>query len=201
VAICALLQRLALQLTDLGAYPDDPDTLQAALLEAADTNDVIVTIGGASVGDADHVVPVLRDIGQVKLWKIAVRPGKPFLHGRIGRCHVFGLPGNPASALVTCLQLVRPALLQLMGAQPEPPLRFPAVCEHALAKTTDRLEFQRGIYRDRPDGSLTVSAVTGQDADRLAAFSTANCFIVLPADSRGAAAGAPVIIEPFSSYG
>ena len=201
VAISALLQPLPIVLTNLGAHPDDPELLRDTLLEAATWNDVIVTIGGASVGDADHVVPTLREIGHIDFWKIAVKPGKPFLHGRIGHCHVFGLPGNPASALVACLQLVRPGLLRLAGALPEPPLRLPAVCSAPIRKSTDRMEFQRGIYRLEPDGTLTVTAVAGQDADRLAAFSAANCFIVLPAENRGAGVGDRVLIEPFTSTG
>ena len=201
VAVHALLQRLPISLIDMGALPDDPQRLERTLLDAAGWNDVIVTIGGASVGDADHVVPVLRRIGRVELWKLAVKPGKPFLHGRIGQCHLFGLPGNPASALVACLQLVRPALLRMAGTTPEPPQRFLAVCEQPLTKTTDRLEFQRGLYRLQPNGTVSVAALSGQDADRLAAFSSANCFIVLPEESRGAGVGDPVLIEPFTSYG
>jgi len=201
VAISALLQPLPVVLSDLGACPDDPETLRNTLLEAVTWNDVILTIGGASVGDADHVVPTLREIGRINFWKIAMKPGKPFLHGRIGGCHVFGLPGNPASALVACLQLVRPGLLRLAGALPEPPLRLPAVCIKALKKSTDRMEFQRGIYRLEPDGTLTVAAVGGQDADRLAAFSAANCLIVLPAENRGTGVGDRVLIEPFTSTG
>jgi molybdopterin molybdotransferase len=199
LAIRGLLSSPAFQVTDLGCCRDDPAALRAALLEASSWNDALVTIGGASVGDADHVVPVLREIGHVDLWKMAVKPGKPFLYGRIGGCHVFGLPGNPASAMVTCLQMVRPAAARLAGALPEPALRVRALCEQPIAKTTDRLEFQRGIFRAEPDGRLSVRPVEGQDADRLASFSAANCFLVLPADCRGVAAGEPVTIEPFGS--
>lgn len=199
-AVGELLRGWGIEVSDLGVVPDDREVLKRTLSQAAACSDAVVTIGGASVGDADHLVPALAELGTIALWKIAIKPGKPFAFGQAGACYVFGLPGNPVSAIVTLLQLVRPALLRLMGATPEPPLRLAARCRRKLVKTTDRMEFQRGVCRNENDCTLSVVALSGQDADRISALSAANCFIVLPAESHGAAEGDSVWIEPFSSF-
>ena len=111
----SLLQRLGCEVTDMGVVPDRLDATVAALREAAGAHDLILTSGGVSVGEEDHVKPAVRSLGTIDLWQLAIKPGKPFAHGRIGRAHFVGLPGNPVSSFVTFLLLVRPMLLKLQG--------------------------------------------------------------------------------------
>jgi len=111
----SLLQRLGCAVTDMGVVPDRLDATVAALREAAQAHDLILTSGGVSVGEEDHVKPAVRALGTIDLWQLAIKPGKPFAHGRIGAAHFVGLPGNPVSSFVTFLLLVRPMLLKLQG--------------------------------------------------------------------------------------
>ncbi|WP_239507341.1 molybdopterin-binding protein, partial [Enterobacter hormaechei] len=110
------LEGLGCEVIDLGIVPDRLDATRAALREAAATADLIVTSGGVSVGEEDHLKPAVQAEGQLDLWAIAIKPGKPFAYGRVGEAHFIGLPGNPVSSLVTFLVLVRPFLLKLQGA-------------------------------------------------------------------------------------
>jgi len=121
----SLLERLGAQVTDLGIVPDRRDATIEALRGAAAHNDVILTSGGVSVGEEDHIKPAVQALGELDLWALAIKPGKPFAHGRIPRdaaaggqgvCHFIGLPGNPVSSFVTFLLLVRPFLLHWQGA-------------------------------------------------------------------------------------
>lgn len=116
----ALLQRLGLDVLDLGNMPDQREQTEAVLMQAAAQADCIVSSGGVSAGEEDHVRAALQARGQLDIWKLALKPGKPFAFGRVDRALFFGLPGNPVSAYVTFLILVRPTLLRLCGAsQPE----------------------------------------------------------------------------------
>jgi molybdopterin molybdotransferase len=195
----ALLSELGMVLLDFGIVRDDREALRQALARAAAEADVILTAGGASVGEADFVVDTLRELGRVAFWKVAIKPGKPFVCGRIGDTPVMGLPGNPVSMMVTFDQLARPALLTLAGLQPPRPLRLDAVCSTRLRKSPGRLEFQRGRFREEA-GQLSVVGLRGQGSHRLTSMSLANCYIVLPVDSAGVEPGERVVIEPFG-YG
>ena len=119
--LSALLRRLGCEVSDLGIVPDRRDATIEALQQAAESHDLIVTSGGVSVGEEDHVKPAVQQLGGLDLWQIGIKPGKPFAHGWIGRagdggrCHFVGLPGNPVSSFVTFLLLVRPLLLRLQG--------------------------------------------------------------------------------------
>ena len=112
-----LLKRLGCEVTDLGIVPDDLDATVRALRAAAQGHDLILTSGGVSVGEEDHVKPAVQALGSMDLWQVAIKPGKPFAHGRVGNAHFIGLPGNPVSGFVTFLLLVRPFLLRLQGVQ------------------------------------------------------------------------------------
>ncbi len=129
--LAVLLRRLGCEVSDLGIVPDRREATLAALSAAAESHDLIVTSGGVSVGEEDHVKPAVQQLGGLDLWQIAIKPGKPFAHGWIarparagqsaaqdeaaGRCHFVGLPGNPVSSFVTFLLLVRPFLFRLQG--------------------------------------------------------------------------------------
>jgi len=125
----ALLHRLGCEVNDLGIVPDNRETTIAALRDAAESSDLIITTGGVSVGEEDHIRAALQSLGELQLWSLSMKPGKPFAYGSIARgngqgaCHVTGLPGNPVSSFLTFLMLVRPFLLTLQGATrvaPEP---------------------------------------------------------------------------------
>ncbi|SCX42566.1 gephyrin-like molybdotransferase Glp [Variovorax sp. EL159] len=125
----ALLHRLGCEVNDLGIVPDNRDATIEALRHAAETSDLIITTGGVSVGEEDHIRAALQSLGELQLWSLSMKPGKPFAYGSIarsdgqGHCHVTGLPGNPVSSFLTFLMLVRPFLLTLQGATrvtPEP---------------------------------------------------------------------------------
>jgi molybdopterin molybdotransferase len=111
----ALLVRMGCQVTDLGIVPDDRAATVEALSHAASQHDLILTSGGVSVGEEDHIKPAVQQLGELNLWQIAMKPGKPFAFGCIDNTYFVGLPGNPVSSFVTFLLLVRPLLLQLQG--------------------------------------------------------------------------------------
>jgi molybdopterin molybdotransferase len=111
----ALLQRLGCTVTDMGIVPDKLAATKEALLTASSAHDLVLTSGGVSVGEEDHIKPAVQALGKLNLWQIAIKPGKPFAHGRSGACHFIGLPGNPVSSFVTFLVLVRPFLQRLQG--------------------------------------------------------------------------------------
>ncbi len=196
----ALLLELGIEPIDLGRVDDDREVIRRAMQRGAGQADVLITTGGASVGDADHVVDLLRELGQVEFWKVAIKPGKPFVFAHLGSTPVFGLPGNPVSMMVTFLQLARPALLHMAGAARLRPLRWRVECRNRLRKSPGRLEFQRGVV-DWLDGVPGVAALAGQGSHRLTSMSRAHCFIVLPAESTGVEPGEMVEIEFFAEPG
>jgi molybdopterin molybdotransferase len=112
----SLLQRLGCEVQDLGVVPDNRAATVQALRDTAAGNDLILTSGGVSVGEEDHIKPAVESLGSLGFWQIAMKPGKPFAYGRIGAAHFIGLPGNPVSSFVTFVLLVRPFLLKLQGA-------------------------------------------------------------------------------------
>ena len=181
--IFGMLSRLGLVISDLGVAPDLPDLLEATLLKAATENDVVITSGGVSVGEADFMKGLLAKHGQVLFWKINMKPGRPLAYGKVKgnngqHTHYFGLPGNPVSAMVTFYQFVREALICLMGSQAKPLPMFKVECTEAIKKATGRTEFQRGVLFE--DGGLwKVKPLPNQGSGVLSSMSAANCFIVL----------------------
>ena len=184
----------------MGAIPDDRQLIEDTLKHAAGKNDVIITTGGASVGDADYINDILVSCGQVNFWKIAIKPGKPLAFGKIGACHFFGLPGNPVSAMVTFQQIVAPALKRLSGTASNKPLRLLATCTTNLKKAPGRQEFQRGILTQDGGGNFFVATTGQQGSHILSSMSRSNCYIVLSADSKGARNGEKVLVEPFDVF-
>ena len=163
----ALLQRLGCEVRDFGIVPDQRAATLGALEEAARGNDLILTSGGVSVGEEDHVKPAVQALGRLDLWQIAMKPGKPFAYGRVGQAHFMGLPGNPVSSFVTFVLLVRPFLLKLQGASQleVPVLELPAHFE--LPRGDKRREFLRvrrnaqgglDLFGNQSSGVLTSAA-------------------------------------------
>ena len=165
----SLLRRMGCVVSDLGIVPDQREATVQALREAALSHDVILTSGGVSVGEEDHIKPAVQSLGTLDLWQIAIKPGKPFAHGRIGDAHFLGLPGNPVSSFVTFLVLVRPFLLQLQGARSVDMQTVAARADFTWAKPDKRREFLRArrnaqggldLFANQSSGVLT-SAVWG----------------------------------------
>ncbi|AMK79199.1 MULTISPECIES: gephyrin-like molybdotransferase Glp [Methylomonas] len=185
--------------SNLGIVVDDQFKLEQTFKSAAQQHDVIISTGGASVGDADFVKQTLEKCGQVNFWKLAIKPGKPLAFGKIGDCWFFGLPGNPVAVLVTYEKFVKPGLEQLAGAPATQALRLRVRCDSALKKSPGRQEYQRGILCQSANGELVVRLAGQQDSHQLKVASQSNCFIVLDADSIGIDAGETVTVEPFSA--
>ncbi len=154
----ALLLRLGCEVSDLGIVPDRREATVQALADAAREHDLILTSGGVSVGEEDHIKPAVQALGELKLWQIAIKPGKPFAYGRVGRpqgfAHFIGLPGNPVSSFVTFVLLVRPFLLALQGAQGLAPERLRLPAHFAWPKADKRREFLR--VRRNAQGGLDL---------------------------------------------
>jgi molybdopterin molybdotransferase len=177
--VFGLLTRLGCDVIDMGVVRDDPALLEAAFAKAAQEADAIITSGGVSVGEADFTKAMMKKLGDVAFWKIAMRPGRPMAVGRIGKSVLFGLPGNPVAVMVTFLAFVRPALLRIMGstAQAAPLLR--AKCLEPLRKKAGRTEYQRGFVSSAPDGTLQVRTTGNQGSGVLSSMVQGNGLIVL----------------------
>jgi molybdopterin molybdotransferase len=200
-SLAAALQRLGMEVLDLGLVRDDPDALQATLQQALHEADAVVTSGGVSAGDADYTREVLARMGEVAFWKVAMRPGRPFAFGALEaagrRAWLFALPGNPVAALVTFYACAREGLLRLAGAAPEPLPVLQARCETAIRKRPGRTEFQRGIVAPGADGLWQVRLTGSQGAGVLRSMSEANCLVVLGHEQGPVAAGEPVAVWLF----
>ena len=187
--VFGMLSRLGCQVIDMGVVRDDPALLEAAFSEAAARADAIITSGGVSVGEADFTKAMMKKLGDVAFWRIAMRPGRPMAVGRIppaigqaGKPNgaiLFGLPGNPVAVMVTFLAFVRPALLQMMGAGAAPPPLLKARSAEAIRKKAGRTEYQRGWVSTAPDGSLQVKTTGSQGSGVLRSMAEANGLIVL----------------------
>jgi len=170
----AAIQAIGCDCTDLGIVPDQLDATRAALRQAAQGNDLIVTSGGVSVGEEDHLRPAVQAEGRIELWQIAIKPGKPLAFGDVRRAdgsaaHIVGLPGNPVSSFLTFLLMVRPLLLQLQGATSLAPRRTKLRADFDWPKADKRREFLRvrrntagglDLFPNQSSGVLT-SAVWG----------------------------------------
>ena len=165
----ALLQRLGCTVTDLGIVPDRLEATIAALKGASEHHDLILTSGGVSVGEEDHIKPAVQALGELSLWQIAIKPGKPFAYGKIAAAHFIGLPGNPVSSFVTFLLLVRPFILKLQGATELAPESIALPAHFDWPKADKRREFLRvrlnaagglDLFVNQSSGVLT-SAVWG----------------------------------------
>lgn len=146
--LTALLHGLGCRVSDLGDVPDDLDATAATLEAASRQADVVITSGGVSVGEEDHVKAAVERLGRIVLWKVAMKPGKPLVHGQVGAADFLGLPGNPVSAFVVFCLFVRPFLLKRMGATPRPPLRFGVPAGFAWPRPGNRREFLRARIED-----------------------------------------------------
>ncbi len=217
--VFGMLRRLGCEVIDLGVVRDDPALLEAAFTDAAAQADAIITSGGVSVGEADYTKAMMKKLGDVAFWKVAMRPGRPMAVGRISQAKsasspippgasssqnnsklpaiLFGLPGNPVAVMVTFLAFVRPALLQMMGcsAAPAPLLRARSL--ETIRKKPGRTEYQRGTVSSAADGSLQVKTTGNQGSGVLSSMAQANGLIVLHHGQGNVAPGDEVDVMMF----
>jgi molybdopterin molybdotransferase len=199
----AMLRRLGAEVIDLGVVRDEPAALEAAFRHAAAQADAVITSGGVSMGEADHTKAMMRRLGDVVFWRIAMRPGRPMAVGRLPQgadrapTLLFGLPGNPVAVMVTFLAFVRPALLRLMGARVTLPLPMRARAAEVMRKKPGRTEYQRGIVWRAPDGSVHVRTTGNQGSGVLRSMVEANALIVLGHDQGTVAVGDEVDVLLF----
>lgn len=205
--VFGMLSRLGCQVIDMGVVRDDPALLEAAFTEAAARADAIITSGGVSVGEADFTKAMMKKLGDVAFWRIAMRPGRPMAVGRIPPASgqagnpngaiLFGLPGNPVAVMVTFLAFVRPALLQMMGAGAAPPPLLKARSTEAIRKKAGRTEYQRGWVSTAADGSLQVKTTGSQGSGVLRSMAEANGLIVLHHSQGNVAMGEEIDVLMF----
>ena len=199
--VFGLLTRLGIEVLDYGVVGDAPDKLEATFRRAAAEADAIITSGGVSVGEADHTKTMMKKLGDVAFWRIAMRPGRPMAVGRIAsgpRASVlFGLPGNPVAVMVTFLAFVRPALLRMMGntSAPAPLLRARSL--ESMRKKPGRTEYQRGIVSSTADGTLQVRTTGNQGSGVLSSMVQGNGLIVLHHAQGNVAVGDEVDVMMF----
>ena len=224
--VFGLLTRLGVEVIDLGVVRDEPTLLEAAFRDAAQQADAIITSGGVSVGEADYTRTMMKKLGDVAFWRIAMRPGRPMAVGRILSAEnqaklassaypssatsyqnntnpshngavLFGLPGNPVAVMVTFLAFVRPALLRMMGCtQASPPL-LRATSTEAMRKKPGRTEYQRGTVTTAADGTLQVRTTGNQGSGVLSSMVQANGLIVLHHGQGNVAVGDAVDVMVF----
>lgn len=195
----ALLQRLNVEVIDLGLQPDEPKIIKASFVKAMQMADVVISTGGVSVGDADYTKIVLDELGSIYFWKVAMKPGKPFAFGKLGDIWFFGLPGNPVSAVVTYHQLVLPSLRYLAGEICDASATINAIAKNGFSKQVGRTDYQRGILTSEGDTNYVV--ITGpQGSGVLTSMAAANCYIVIEQERGAVAKGETVKVIPFDKF-
>lgn len=198
VVLNSLLQEFGADVLDLGIVPDDAALLRATLDKASDQSDVIVTSGGVSMGEYDLVKTVLRDLGEIDFWQVAMQPGKPFAFGLLNGVPFFGLPGNPVSVMVAFEQLARPALLHMMGATNLFRPRVQGRLLQAVETNPDRAVFLRVKATLDERGRWVAGLSGGQLSNMLSGVASANAFAVSPVGTGAIAAGDEVDLEMFT---
>jgi molybdopterin molybdotransferase len=184
------------EVADLGIVRDDREELRARLGDASRSADVVITSGGVSVGDYDFVKDVLRELGGIDVWQVAMQPGRPLAAGTLGTAHFFGLPGNPVASMLTFALFVRPLLWKLAGRRDQVPRGFHARALEPMRKKSGRREFKRGILTYH-DGAWEVRTSGPQGSGILSSMVAGNCLIVIDEDHGDVRPGETVWVEPF----
>ncbi len=193
-----LLQSLNIEVVDMGRAEDTFDATVAALQQAAKEADLVMTTGGVSVGEEDYVKIAVEELGQLNLWRLAIKPGKPLAYGSIAGVPFFGLPGNPGSVFVTFLIMARPYLLAMQGASHIEPTEVRAVAGFSVAKPGKRKEYCRARLDQGSDGVPRVMLYDNQSSGVLSSASWANGFAVIDVGQQ-IREGDLVTFIPFSS--
>ena len=195
-AIASVLRTIGIKPALVLRVRDKREALSKAFARAIKKADVVISAGGISVGDFDFVKEVLNDLRvETVFWRVAMKPGKPNYFGTRGSKLVFGLPGNPVSALVSLEMLVLPALQKIMGLPRAAELNRPAVIETEFRRSPGRVEFVRAVASQLPDGHFSVRPVSGQGSHMVVGLAAANCLIILSEDKERIEKGESVIIR------
>jgi molybdopterin molybdotransferase len=195
--LAALIERHGGEAMSLGIAKDDPESI-VTLARAGRAADILLTVGGASVGERDLVASALKPEGlELDFWKIAMRPGKPLLYGRLSGQRFLGVPGNPVSALICAYVFLKPMLSRMLGLAEEARPLPEAVLGEALEANGDREHYMRAISTWREDGTRVVRVLPSQDSSLVAALASADCLIVRPPHATALGQGGRVRILPF----
>lgn len=192
-----MLTELGADVIDMGVIADEADAIQAAMRQAADEADLVLTSGGISVGEADFIAEAIHQMGEVHFAKVAIKPGRPLTFAHLGDACFFGLPGNPVAVMITFLQFARPAIQRMQGKRQQlsPTLRVKAGAP--LRKLPGRTEFQRGILSLDEQGELVVHSSGRQGSGVLSSMSQGNCLIRLSDETGNVRVGDLVEVQPF----
>ena len=197
-ALMALLEQAGAIVSDLGILPDKAEILREALTNAAKDHDAIVTSGGMSTGEEDHVRAAVTANGALDFWRLAIRPGRPVALGNVKGTAFIGLPGNPVAMIVTYLRFARPVLARLGGAADAAPLRFKLACETAIKKKPGRREWVRASVTYAADGAPLLRPFPLDGAGILTSLVESDGLIELAEDTADVAPGTRVEFLPFS---
>lgn len=198
----ALVEMAGAACDDLGVMPDNAETVRARLQEAARDYDVLITSGGASRGEEDHVVETVGALGRLHMWQIAIKPGRPMAFGQIGDCVFLGLPGNPVAVFVCFLLYVRPVLVRLAGGTWPEPARYPLKAAFSVPKKkTGRREFWRGYLTAGADGALAAGKFPRDGSGLISGLCAADGLIEVGEDATQVGEGQTVNFIPFTEFG
>lgn len=196
-ALEATLSTFNVEVINYGIVPDNPDKLTQAFRQADSECDFVITSGGVSVGEADYSRQVLSELGEINLWRLAIKPGKPFAFGKLPNSYYIGLPGNPVSAMVTCDILAQQAIRLSQGLPFKDFPKLKAIVSHDVKKRPGRMDFQRGQWT-LTNGQPTVSLTSrSQGSHILTSLAEANCYLALEKDRGHVKAGEVVTLWLF----
>ena len=200
--LTALIRLAGAECEDLGIMPDKADAVAEQLRQAAARFDVLITTGGASRGEEDHLVKTLDAIGKLRMWQLAIKPGRPMAFGQIGDCVVLGLPGNPVAVFVCFLLYVCPLIAALGGGRWREPRRFRLPAAFSLGKRkTGRREFWRGKIVEGADGGLAVAKFERDGSGLITSLRQSDGLIEIPEDTPAISATDPVDFIPYAEFG
>jgi len=199
--LIAALDGLGVAVTDLGILPDDRAAIARSLADAAGDHDLVITSGGVSVGEEDHVKAAVEANGSLHFWRLAIKPGRPIALGQVGRTPFVGLPGNPVAAMVTFLRLIRPLILRLSGATDLDPTLYRVLAGFSHRKKPERREWVRAALAISEDGRLEARKFPRDGAGILSSLVGADGLVELPEDLTELAPGTMVDFLPFSELG
>ena len=197
-SVMSMLEGMSCHVTDLGILPDDEETIAVAIGGAAKDHHVIVTSGGVSAGEEDHVKAAVERHGSVDFWRLAIKPGRPIALGHIGDAAFIGLPGNPVAAMVTFMVIARSVLLMLMGASETAAPRYAVTADFDYQKKTGRREWLRAILSETAAAGLSVKKFRSSGAGILTSMVAADGLVELPEDIESVAPGDVVQFLPFN---
>ena len=196
--INGLLKNLGCNVTDLGILPDKPDLIHKALESTVNRYDLVLTSGGVSVGEEDHVKQVVESLGTLHAWRLAIKPGRPVALGQIGSTAFVGLPGNPVAVIVTFSNFVRPLINLLSGAENTPPKIFPVVAAFSHKKKKDRKEWVRVHLKENLEGHWEAHKYPKEGAGILSSVCHSDGFAVLDEDLLSIKPGDTISYLPFN---